>query len=181
MLCYGEVQYFFRIRRDAFALVSCYDEPDKTLLEESCQTLYVARYLGKQALKIINVRSIQSVIGMVPFMLSEPEEQNEEICAKYSQCYFVAENPAKHFSSADCVQDSPVDPAERSWQVAQDQAEEEMDVADSDDDNEIEEDGDDDDDDDGDDDDNDDNDDRDGDGDDQEHLDEEDEEGWEQE
>ena len=115
-------------------------------------------------------------------MLSEPEEQNEEICAKYSQCYFVAENPAKHFSSADCVQDSPVDPAERS-QVAQDQAEEEMDVADDDDD-EIEEDGDDDDDDNSDDDDNNDDDDcdADADGDDQEHhLDEEDEEGWEQE
>ncbi|KAF8344790.1 hypothetical protein F5887DRAFT_842424, partial [Amanita rubescens] len=93
LLCYGEVQYFFRIRRDAFAVVSCYDEPDKKFLEESCQTLYVSRYLGKQALEIINVQSIRSVVGMVPFVLSEPEEQDEEICAKYSDCYFVAENP----------------------------------------------------------------------------------------
>ncbi len=176
MLCYGEVQYFFRIRREAFAVVSRYEKPDKTLLEESCQTLYVSHYLGKEALEIVNVQSIQSVVGMIPFMLSELEEQDEEICAKYNQCYFVAENPAKHFSSADCIQDSPVGPADNPQVAPEDEAQElEMDVADDDD----EDDGieyDDDDDNNDDDDDSKSNDDDDG----CKHVDEEYEEGWEQ-
>ncbi|KIL59913.1 hypothetical protein M378DRAFT_63364, partial [Amanita muscaria Koide BX008] len=66
-LHYGEIQYFFRIRRDAFALISRYSEPDQELLEQSHHSLYVARYQGKESLQIINVLSIRSVVGMVPF------------------------------------------------------------------------------------------------------------------
>ena len=67
----------------------------------SGRTLYIARYLGKQVLQVVSVQSIRTVIGMV---LSELEEQNEVISAKYNQCYFVAENPAKLFFSANYPQ-----------------------------------------------------------------------------
>ncbi|KAM6491929.1 hypothetical protein JOM56_012567 [Amanita muscaria] len=104
-LYYGEVQYFFCLtivnRKRAFALISHYSEPDPELLEQSHDTLYIARYQGKQALEIVNVYSIRLVIGMVPFMLSQEEEDCAETRDQYSQCFFVAENPAMLFSAAD--------------------------------------------------------------------------------
>jgi hypothetical protein len=38
---------------------------------------------------------------MVPFMLSAEEEEDPATCTQYSNCYFVAENPAMLFSSAE--------------------------------------------------------------------------------
>ncbi|KIL54615.1 hypothetical protein M378DRAFT_134374 [Amanita muscaria Koide BX008] len=100
-----QIQYFFCLtianQKRAFAMISRYSDPDQDLLEQSHQTLYVARYQGKQALEIINVYSIRLVVGMVPFMLSEEEEARTETREQFSQCYFVAENPAMLFSAAD--------------------------------------------------------------------------------
>jgi hypothetical protein len=106
-LCYAEVQYFFTLtignRKHAFALVSHYSEPDMELLEQSHHTLHVARYQGKRALEIIDIYSIRLVIGMVPFILSAEEENDPEIRTRFSQCYFVAENPTKLFSTAEAL------------------------------------------------------------------------------
>jgi len=51
----------------AFALVSFYSPPDDYLLHISSNTLVVCRYQGEEALVVIDVRSILSVVAMVPF------------------------------------------------------------------------------------------------------------------
>ncbi|KIL60398.1 hypothetical protein M378DRAFT_83751 [Amanita muscaria Koide BX008] len=93
---YGEVQFFLQFApKDprAFALVSLYSEPDSELLRQSLGTLWVSRYLAKQTLCIVTAESIQSVVGMVPFMLSDAENANAEIRAKFTNTYFVSEKP----------------------------------------------------------------------------------------
>lgn len=51
----------------AFALISLYSPPDEDLLRLSCNALVVCGYLGDDALMVVNVGSILSVIAMVPF------------------------------------------------------------------------------------------------------------------
>ena len=103
------MQYFFRNRKRAFALISRYSDPDPELLMQLHKTLYVAQYKGKQSLEIIGVYSIKLVVGMVPFMLSEQEEACDETCARFTNYYFVAENPLMLFSIADEAERNEVD------------------------------------------------------------------------
>lgn len=94
---YAEVLYFFQFAASndnrAFALVSLYTKPDEELLRESFGTLWVARYLGRQALGIVRAETIHSVVGMVPFILSDAETANAQIRAKFESTFFVSEKP----------------------------------------------------------------------------------------
>ncbi|KAF8897773.1 hypothetical protein BD779DRAFT_1667694 [Infundibulicybe gibba] len=71
-LQYGEVQYFFRAFIQAgslpksLALVSLYSPPDAELLRRSNNTIWACRYQGMDSLHVIDVRSILSVVAMVP-------------------------------------------------------------------------------------------------------------------
>jgi hypothetical protein len=98
---YGEVMFFFQFSPSndnrAFALVSLYNEPDGELLRQSFGTLWVAKYLGKGGLGIVAVETLQSVVAMVPFMLSDTELANAEMSAKFSSAYFVSEKPFLEF------------------------------------------------------------------------------------
>ena len=51
----------------AFAVVSPYSPPNEHLLEVSYNTLVVCRYQGDSVLWVIDVKSILSVVAMVPF------------------------------------------------------------------------------------------------------------------
>lgn len=51
----------------ALALVSIYSPPNKYLLQCTNTTLVICRYQGEEALVVINVKSILSVVAMVPF------------------------------------------------------------------------------------------------------------------
>ena len=53
--------------RQAFALVSPYSPPDEHLLQISHGTLVVRRYRGDDIIWVIGVKSIISVVAMVPF------------------------------------------------------------------------------------------------------------------
>lgn len=48
------------------ALVSVFSEPDPTLLSISVNMLWSCEYLGDTALAFINVKTIQSVVSMIP-------------------------------------------------------------------------------------------------------------------
>ena len=61
------MQFFFHHQERAFAVVSTFSDPDHELLQSSHQSLYVCNYQGDQALEVIEVNSIHSVIAMVPF------------------------------------------------------------------------------------------------------------------
>ncbi|KAH7905890.1 hypothetical protein BJ138DRAFT_1072332, partial [Hygrophoropsis aurantiaca] len=86
---FGEVQYYFYTkvagRHIPVALVSLYSAPDKDLLRRSHQTLWVCKYQGIGALQVIDVKSIVSVVAMVPF------PHSDEVGG--SSSFFVAEKP----------------------------------------------------------------------------------------
>jgi hypothetical protein len=54
----------------AFALVSLYSPPNEYLLKYTNTTLAVCRYRGERSLVVIGVKSILSVVAMVPFPFS---------------------------------------------------------------------------------------------------------------
>lgn len=92
---FGEVQYYCLLsvggNRQAVALVAIYSEPDVDLLRQSHNTLRVCRHIGNRNLRVINVESIKTVVGMVPFPLTTQEEQDPQMRSHYQDCYFVAE------------------------------------------------------------------------------------------
>jgi len=68
---FAEVRFYFtKTLGDmsrAFALVSIYSPPDEYLLRHSNTALVVCRYRGEEILAVIDVKSILSVVAMVPF------------------------------------------------------------------------------------------------------------------
>ncbi|KAG1823285.1 hypothetical protein EV424DRAFT_1321265 [Suillus variegatus] len=84
---FGEVQFYFQIHINdtikTLALVSLYSPPNYQLLEESYHTLYSCTYQGNEALKLVDVSTIQSVIAMVPHKLPGSLEL----------CFFLVEKP----------------------------------------------------------------------------------------
>ncbi|KAG1834730.1 hypothetical protein EV424DRAFT_1309649 [Suillus variegatus] len=85
---FGEVQFYFQIHivttlGRTLALVSLYSPLNYQLLEESYHTLYSCTYQGNEALKLVDVSSIQSVIAMVPHKLPGDLEL----------CFFLVEKP----------------------------------------------------------------------------------------
>ncbi|KAJ6477773.1 hypothetical protein C8R45DRAFT_833447 [Mycena sanguinolenta] len=69
---YGEVQFFFQTEVDeetvTLALIRQYSAPDDELLEMSSKVLWVCDALDEEAaMDVIEVDSISSVVGMVPF------------------------------------------------------------------------------------------------------------------
>ncbi|GJE93591.1 hypothetical protein PsYK624_097510 [Phanerochaete sordida] len=89
-----EVKFYFRAKVQeetrAFALVSCFSEPDIRLLEASYKALYVCRYRGDDGLVVIDVKAMQSVVAMVPFhVLGSPHSGDGRLVA--GQSYFLVE------------------------------------------------------------------------------------------
>lgn len=64
----GEVRYFGRVgqERQAVALVSIFGPRDEDLYQRSHQTVQVLEYRGDNALCVINAKTIESVVGMIP-------------------------------------------------------------------------------------------------------------------
>ncbi|KAH8802337.1 hypothetical protein DL96DRAFT_1773948 [Flagelloscypha sp. PMI_526] len=67
------LQYFFRYTIDGqaetLAMVSVFSPPDKDLLHQSSGSLWAAHYRGADDLRVIEAKSIQSVVAMIPFPL----------------------------------------------------------------------------------------------------------------
>ena len=68
------------------ALVSLYSHPDPSLLRLSVNTLWSCEYHGDAALRFINVKSIQSVVAMVPHT---PAIEGEDL----GERFFLVEKP----------------------------------------------------------------------------------------
>ena len=48
------------------ALVSLYSRPDATLLQSSSNTLWSCQYQGVEGFRVVEVKSIMSVVAIVP-------------------------------------------------------------------------------------------------------------------
>ncbi|KAM6490927.1 hypothetical protein JOM56_013631, partial [Amanita muscaria] len=99
---YGEVQYFFQINLNnasyTLAMVSPYSEPHTTMLRESHGSLYVCERLDEHQMMVIDIKSIQSVVAMIPFPL-RPEESNQGL----ENHFFMVEKPF-HDLTADGIE-----------------------------------------------------------------------------
>jgi hypothetical protein len=85
---FSEVRFFFRLRFGAddiysLALVSVFSQPDLRLLENSNQTVYSCHYQGDMALRVVDIKTIKSVVSMVPYFkvtqdgeIIEPETEH---------------------------------------------------------------------------------------------------------
>jgi hypothetical protein len=60
-------------------MVSLYSEPDPTLYRKSYGALRVCHHQGDAGLRVVNVKSITSIVAMVPFSAADENQ------------YFVAE------------------------------------------------------------------------------------------
>jgi hypothetical protein len=58
------VQFYCLFDSRAFALVSVYSEPDSQILKDSSGALYVCRYMGEAALRLVRVEEIQALVSM---------------------------------------------------------------------------------------------------------------------
>ncbi|KZV59104.1 hypothetical protein PENSPDRAFT_760503 [Peniophora sp. CONT] len=85
---YGEVYYFFQIKsvqpHRSVAMISLYGDPDPWLLEHSSKKVWAAEYRGDAALRVVDVRSIAAVVGMVPHMF-----KSETFDGEPKELYFV--------------------------------------------------------------------------------------------
>jgi hypothetical protein len=69
------------------ALISVYGPPDNALLQLSHKTVYSCQYLSNDNLRVINARSIRSVIAIVPHEVTLPGKTAAE------DRWFVVEKP----------------------------------------------------------------------------------------
>jgi hypothetical protein len=80
------------VKLAAGAMIRTYSDPDPDLLASSHETLRVCRFL-EDDLSIIDIKTIQAVVGMIPFPLKTEEEKMPELRAKFHDCFYVAEKP----------------------------------------------------------------------------------------
>jgi hypothetical protein len=67
-------------------LVSLFSKPDEHLKTLSVNILWSCEYQGDDALKFIDVKTIQAIVAMIPHKPKIPEHPP-------SQCFFLVEKP----------------------------------------------------------------------------------------
>ncbi|KAF9642953.1 hypothetical protein BDM02DRAFT_3105019, partial [Thelephora ganbajun] len=70
MICFAEARFYFCLGSDArktLALVSLFSMPDEAILQHTHGVLTVCEYQDEASLAVIEIKSIQVVVGMVPF------------------------------------------------------------------------------------------------------------------
>ncbi|ETW76703.1 hypothetical protein HETIRDRAFT_52803, partial [Heterobasidion irregulare TC 32-1] len=67
---FGEVLYYFQLEVNnetkSVAMASIYSAPDHFLREASYNTILSCTYLGNTSLRIVDIKSIESVIAIIP-------------------------------------------------------------------------------------------------------------------
>lgn len=73
-------------------MLRTYSDPEPDLLAKSHETLRVCRF-EQDNLSIIDIKTIQTVVGMIPFPLKTEEEKEPELRARFHDSFYVAEKP----------------------------------------------------------------------------------------
>jgi hypothetical protein len=88
---FAEVYYYFQLQifddLRTLALISVYSAPDPTLWELSHKTIKSCQYLADAQLVVIDVKTIHSVVAMVPHKVILPGK------AAIEERWFVVEKP----------------------------------------------------------------------------------------
>ncbi|KAF9463667.1 hypothetical protein BDZ94DRAFT_1258256, partial [Collybia nuda] len=89
----ADIKYFFRIRfgniSHTLAVISVFSSRDEELFQKSHGTVYVCRHQGDAALKVINVKSIESVVSMCP----DYQVTSEGVIIRPENQFFFMEAP----------------------------------------------------------------------------------------
>ncbi|KAG6835383.1 hypothetical protein H0H93_001990 [Arthromyces matolae] len=93
---FGEVRYYFRLNLTdsdvrTLAVVSLYTRPDPHLLEISAGTLWSCRHQGDNAIVVVNVKMIESVVAVIP-------HSTGILGAEWKDRVFVVEKPGLDIS-----------------------------------------------------------------------------------
>ena len=100
----GEVQFYFRSDHSgeerAYALVSVWTLPDVDMLRESFNTVYSCVYMDQNYLQVIDVKTITSVVAMVPMMPREGDRSSH---------FFLLEKPGLEITHLGDVRKSASD------------------------------------------------------------------------
>ena len=75
------------------AMASVFSDPDPILLKKSHRTLAVVDHRGAAGLEVIDVKSIEAVVAMLPFKfaLNKVERASAAQCAAAKHRFFVGE------------------------------------------------------------------------------------------
>ncbi|TFK82224.1 hypothetical protein K466DRAFT_578255 [Polyporus arcularius HHB13444] len=94
---FAEVLYFFRLLLDGqlhtLAVVSVFSAPDPALVAHSHGALKACFYRGHAAIEAISVKSIVSVVAMIPMQATPQEAAEPGAAGKYINHYAVVEKP----------------------------------------------------------------------------------------
>ena len=71
------------------AMVLPFSHADKDLLTNSHFMIYICQPLDEECLKVINVKSIQLVVAMIPFPFKKEEETQPAIKEKFKNHVYV--------------------------------------------------------------------------------------------
>ncbi|KDQ51981.1 hypothetical protein JAAARDRAFT_73289 [Jaapia argillacea MUCL 33604] len=87
---FAEVQFYFQLKisletTKTLALVSLYSPPDSDLLTASSNTVWSCKYQGDDALRVVDVSTIESVVAIVPHSARQGSD--------LADCFFVVEKP----------------------------------------------------------------------------------------
>jgi len=97
---FAEVRFYFTRKSGeetrGYALASMYSPPSEHLLRLSENTLIVCRYRGDAALVVIDVKSILSVVAMIPFPFTIDGDGDQ---------YFMIEHVGLDVVNADTEED----------------------------------------------------------------------------
>ena len=86
-------------------MVHPYSEPEEDLFRESHGTLYVCKKLGEDGLMVIDVKTIQGVVAMIPFPLKVGEE---DLKPNLINTFYMAEKPF-HDLTEDAIEERLAD------------------------------------------------------------------------
>ncbi|TBU59038.1 hypothetical protein BD310DRAFT_818176 [Dichomitus squalens] len=101
----AEVQYFLRLRRMledggtddvdlTLAVVSMFTPPNAAIARDTYGTLQAFRYQGDASREVIDVKSIVSVVAMLPLPPRREEAEDPNATVLYSQRFFLMERLA---------------------------------------------------------------------------------------
>lgn len=82
-----------------FSMVSVYSKADVTLLKEFSNILHIVNYEGLDGLRVIEAKSITSVVVLILFILFNHKKKNPNICAQHLQSFIVEEKPFLDFTT----------------------------------------------------------------------------------
>ena len=100
-MSYVEVQYFFQVLIEvdgkvvklvSGVMIRTYSDPESDILAKLYKMLHICRF-EEDVLSIIDIKTIQAIVRMIPFPLKTEEEEEPELRARFHNSFYITEKP----------------------------------------------------------------------------------------